>query len=100
MSTSSSARADARTRLSGASELERALDAGLPVRCVVVPEGTLPGDLAALCDRAAAAGAEIVRTAERRHALRPDDFVRLVFLVHDGDQTRPREGVCGLPTLG
>ena len=67
MSTSSSARADARTRLSGASELERALDAGLPVRCVVVPEGPLPADLAALCDRAAAAGAEIVRTGERRH---------------------------------
>src|SRR6266850_588010 len=68
MSTSSSAPADARRRLEGPAELARALDAGLPVRCVVVPEGPLPAELAALCERAAAAGAEIVRTAERRHA--------------------------------
>jgi 23S rRNA (guanosine2251-2'-O)-methyltransferase len=68
MSTSSSARADARRRLEGAAALARALDAGLPVRCVVVPEGDLPGELAALCERAAAAGAEILRSGERRHA--------------------------------
>src|SRR5213083_218616 len=67
MSTSSSAPASARRRLEGVAALERALDAGLPVRCVVVPEGPLPAELAALCDRAAAAGAEIVRGAERRH---------------------------------
>ena len=57
-----------RRRLSGGAELARALDAGLPVRCVVVPEGPLPAELAALCDRAAAAGAEIVRSGDRRHA--------------------------------
>jgi tRNA G18 (ribose-2'-O)-methylase SpoU len=68
MSTSSSAPADARRRLEGPAELARALDSGLPVRCVVVPEGPLPAELAALCDRAAAAGAEIVRTGERRRA--------------------------------
>jgi 23S rRNA (guanosine2251-2'-O)-methyltransferase len=68
MSTSSSAPASARRRVEGAAELARALDAGLPVRCVVVPEGPLPPELAALCHRAADAGAEIVRSAERRHA--------------------------------
>src|SRR5215468_10381054 len=68
MSTSSSAPDSARRRLEGRGELARALDAGLPVRCVVVPEGPLPADLAALCERAAAAGAEIVRGAQRRHA--------------------------------
>src|SRR5262245_20797094 len=68
MSTSSSAPDSARRRLSGSAALASALDRGLPVRGVVVPEGPLPADLAALCDRAAAAGAEIVRTAERRHA--------------------------------
>jgi len=68
MSTSSSAPANARLRVSGAAELARALDQGLPIRCVVVPEGPLPAELSALCDRAAATGAEIVRTGERRHA--------------------------------
>jgi 23S rRNA (guanosine2251-2'-O)-methyltransferase len=68
MSTSSSAGASARLRLTGAAALARALDAGEPVRCVLVPEGPLPADLAALCERAAAVGAEIVRTADRRHA--------------------------------
>src|SRR5262245_37477645 len=68
MSTSSSSPPSARRRLSGAAELARALEAGLSVRCVVVPAGPLPEELAALCARAAAAGAEIVRTAERRHA--------------------------------
>jgi len=57
-----------RLRLSGPDALARALDAGLPVRCVVVPEGPLPAELAALCERAEAAGAEILRTGERRRA--------------------------------
>lgn len=38
------------------------------MRCVIVPEGDLPAELAALCDRASAAGAEIVRSGERRLA--------------------------------
>ncbi len=58
----------ARQRLSGPAALARALDAGLPVRCVVVPEGPLPAELDALCGRAAAVGAEILRTGERRLA--------------------------------
>jgi tRNA G18 (ribose-2'-O)-methylase SpoU len=51
------------------------------VRCVVVPEGPLPADLAALCDRAAAAGAEIVRTGERRHARLAGGELRVAALV-------------------
>ena len=54
-----------RQRLEGRDALARALDAGLPVRCVVVPEGALPPELAALCERAEAAGAEIL-PGERR----------------------------------
>jgi tRNA G18 (ribose-2'-O)-methylase SpoU len=87
MSTSSSAPPSARQRLTGSAELVRALDAGLPVRCVVVPEGALPAELSALCERAAAAGAEILRSGERRQTrLAGDaDVAALVGPERDGD---------------
>src|SRR5512145_496111 len=87
MSTSSSARPSTRQRLTGSAALARALDAGEPVRCVVVPEGALSAELSALCERAAAAGAEILRSGERRQTrLAGDaDVAALVGPERDGD---------------
>jgi tRNA G18 (ribose-2'-O)-methylase SpoU len=87
MSTSSSAPPSARRRLTGSAELARALDAGLPVRCVVVPEGPLSAELGALCERASAAGAEILRSGERRRTRLAGDaeVAALVGPELDGD---------------
>ena len=57
-----------RRRIAGREAIERALDAGAPLRCMVVPEGPLPPELESLVARAAATGAEILRSSTRRHA--------------------------------
>jgi tRNA G18 (ribose-2'-O)-methylase SpoU len=58
----------ARTHVAGADAVEAALDAGLPVRCVVVPEADGDPRSAALASRADRAGIEVVRVAPRRFA--------------------------------
>jgi tRNA G18 (ribose-2'-O)-methylase SpoU len=58
----------ARTHVAGADAVEAALDAGLPVRCVVVPEAGDDPRGAALASRAGAAGIEVLRVAPRRFA--------------------------------
>ena len=76
-----------RRRLVGREAVERALDAALPVQCLAVPEGPLADALEALCRRAEAAGAEIVRTGPRRQArLAGDaDVIALVGPPRDAD---------------
>jgi 23S rRNA (guanosine2251-2'-O)-methyltransferase len=76
-----------RQRVHGLAAIARALDDALPVQCLVVPEGPLAPELEALCERAAAQGAEILRTGERRKArLAGDvDVVALVGPERDAD---------------
>jgi tRNA G18 (ribose-2'-O)-methylase SpoU len=57
-----------RRRVVGPEAIARALDANDPVQCIVVPEGELAAAIEALCSRAAAVGAEIVRTGVRRQS--------------------------------
>jgi len=76
-----------RRRVVGAEAIARALDEGALVQCVVVPEGDLEPILAATCERAAAAGAEIIRTSARRQARLAGaaDAVALVGPSRDAD---------------
>lgn len=66
-STVSNPPSDTRRRLLGAEAIARALETGETVRCVVAPDGALSPEAEALCARAEAAGAEIVRARARRH---------------------------------
>jgi tRNA G18 (ribose-2'-O)-methylase SpoU len=58
----------ARRHVAGADAVEAALDAGLPVRCVVVPDAAGDPRGAAVASRADAAGIEVLRVAPRRFA--------------------------------
>jgi len=55
-----------RRRLRGAKAIAAALEAGEPLRWLALPEGALDPALEALAARAEAAGARVVRVAERR----------------------------------
>jgi len=55
-----------RQRVIGVAAIGRALDASDPVQCLVVPEGPMAPELSRLCERAEAAGVEVVRGGERR----------------------------------
>ena len=57
----------ARQRVVGRDAVARALDDGEPLRWVVVREGALAPELEALCERAAASGAQVERAGARRH---------------------------------
>lgn len=56
----------ARRRLRGADAIAAALESGLPVRWLALPEGELDPALEALAVRAEAAGVQVVRAAGRR----------------------------------
>jgi len=58
----------ARRRVAGADAVEAAIDAGEPVRCVVLPEATDDLRSAEVVSRAGAAGIEVLRVAPRRFA--------------------------------
>jgi 23S rRNA (guanosine2251-2'-O)-methyltransferase len=55
-----------RQRVAGADAVEAALDAGTPVRCVVLPEAAVGPRCAAVASRADAAGIAVLRVAPRR----------------------------------
>jgi TrmH family RNA methyltransferase len=76
-----------RRRIVGPEAIARALDAGAAVQCLVVPEGELAAEIEALCARAAAVGAEIVRTGARRQTRLAGeaDAVALVGPSRDAD---------------
>lgn len=73
-----------RQRITGADAVESALEAGAPLRCVVVPEFDTDARAEALAARAEAAGIEVHRVAPRRFArLRgggPRDEVQILAL--------------------